>query len=53
MTWDRTLNKALITELFLLKRQERPTKEHPIARQVIITIVADALPNRLLYDVAI
>ena len=40
-------------ELSSLKRQGRPTKEHPIARQVIITIVADALPNRLLYDVAI
>ena len=39
-------------ELSSLKRQGRPTKEHPIARQVIFTIVADALPNRLLSDVA-
>ena len=40
-------------ELSSLIRQRRPTKEHPIARQVIITIVADAVPNRLLYNVAI
>ena len=33
-------------ELLSLKRQGRPTKEHPIARQVIFTIVADAVSNR-------